>query len=130
MLKPFKENRYQRFLRTVVWPWRHRHPMFSLLLVLVPYFGALRIIRDHFEHNLFMRIALIGLAMVILMSYLYAAQCHRRYERYLSDLSILHTTEKTHQMFEQMGVYTRSPFADGHDVIQGEVVPREDEPQK
>jgi hypothetical protein len=127
MLKPFKENGYQRYLRTVIWPWRNRRRWLSFIVALTPYALSLWLVDHLFEHTMIVRVIIMLVAVFLLLSWSYSSQCYRRYENYQTDLAIEAATQRTHEMFERMGIYTRNPSVDGKNVVKGEVIRTKDD---
>lgn len=120
--KPFRENRYQRFLRTYIEPIVFERfiglPVFMIVTGVIPYYFATRAFRYDTFNDAFAVLIVSSFAFMY-FSLAYSTTCEERHA--------YHRALLREQAAEQMnGTNPDAPFAKGHDVVRSYVVSSDD----
>jgi hypothetical protein len=117
-LKPFKENRYQHFLRTVIWPWREKRPTLSIIAVAMVYVAQLLV---YTTGKMPLAYTLLVVPAFCHYSWGYAYTCNKRYEHHQRNEVLDEVTRRASAAMARFPG-SRADLARGYDIIQGEVV--------
>lgn len=122
--KPFTENRYQRFLRKVVSPMMYNH-LALCLMGLAGLYVVIILIYEHLSSNSQLFGFMVLFWLFVALSCAYSRRCKKRYDKHQFALRTARSNRRAREAFAPLFT-SSSPFAQGHDVIRGEVIARRD----